>query len=307
MDKIKNIMFIGVTFVLYTGCGDFPTPGKKSIYEMVAQRETEIYIKEEKVKHEELKETFKEEPFNESERYDKKYNQLVKQYKFLEDNLKSFKDFLERYPLAILFGGINYAMTLDEMKQKIKARFSAMKKNGLIISRDEFKKVEKNYFTVKPDQDLSRIWGGEYFIKEISKSKYLREKYDVPNYVIVADDPNHIKIKLDFDIEMFPMAITLENATIYFVKIVGIPSALSTKVKKDLSETSFNDFSSEGNIILDNKTGKYYVVDTEFKSFEWEIKSKRIRDMLEYTQNRFLYLNNNMTNYIYDIDLRMKK
>ena len=298
MDKIKKVMLTGVIFVLYTDCGNFKTPQKKSIYEILAQRYAKEYVEESK------RLLFPGETFNENELYKKKYNELVNQYKRLEDNLTGFKNFLESYHLVTLFGGINYAMTLDEMKKKIKAKFSEMK----IISKDEFKKIEKIYFTEKPDTDITRIWGGEYLKSKINESEYLQEKYDVPKYVIVADDdPDHIKVKFDFGIEMFPMAIVLENATIYFVKIVGVPAGLSSTVKFDLSPIGFDDFSDPGNIIREKNTNMYYVVDTEFKSFKWDIKSEKIRNMLEYTRKRFLYLNNNIYNYIYDIDLSVKK
>ncbi len=300
MNKIRKAILTGVTFVLYTGCGDFQTPQKRPIYEILAQRGAQEYVEKRK------RLLFSGETFNENELYKKKYNELVSQYKRLENNLTGFKNFLKRYSLVTLFGGINYAMTLDEMEKKIKAKFSEMKKNGLIMSKDEFKKIEKIYFTEKPDTDLTRIWGGEYLKSKINESEYLQGKYDVPKYVIVADDKNRIKVKFDFGIEMFPMAITLENATIYFVKIVGVPAGLSSTVKADLSPIGFNDFSDPGNIIREKNTNMYYVVDTEFKSFKWDIKSEKIRNMLGYTRKRFLYLNNDIFNYIYDMDLSVK-
>ncbi len=300
MDKIKTIMLIGGILVLYTGCGHFQTPEKKSIYEILAQRDAQAQVIEDR----EL--LYKGMPFNEDEEYNKEYNRLVVLYKDFEDNLEEFKDSLESWSWATLFCGINYIMTLDEMKKKVEVKFREMKNKGLIVSRDEFEKIEKIYFTEKPSDNLSRIWGGEYLKGKINESKYLQEKYDVPNYVIVADDdPDHIKVKLYFGNLMFPMPTSLKNASVYFIKIVGTPSALL--VKDDLSPIGFTDFSDPGNIIRDKKTGKYYVIDTEFKSFEPKIKSSRMYNMLIYTRKRFRHLNNNIHNYIYDIDLSVKK
>ncbi len=310
MNKIRNIVFIGVTFIFYTGCGDFKTPQKTSIYEILAQQDAQKSVIEERRLRENLEQMYKGMPFNEDEKYNRQYTKLVNQYKRLENNLTGFKNFLKRYSLVTLFGGINYTMTLNEMGQKIKEKFSEMKKNGLIMSRDEFKKIEKIYFTEKPSTDLTRIWGEEYLKSKINESEYLQGKYDVPKYVIVADNKNRIKVKFDFGIEMFPMIIALENATIYFVKIVGVRSAFSSTVKADLSPIGFDDFSDPGNIIREKNTNMYYVVDTEFKSFKWDIKSEEIRNMLGYTRKRFLYLNKKILGdkfyYIYDIDLSVK-
>jgi len=342
MDKIKTIMLIGGILVLYTGCGHFQMSEKKSIYEILAQqyvakskrlwerlwsgtifaKEKPIYeilaqqdAKQYVVRRKRLFATRKRwllgEKFNENELYRKEYNELVESYKVFEYELEEFKEIEEQDPLAILFGGIHYTMTLDEMKERIKAQFSEMKKKGLIISKDEFEKIEKNYFT--SHSDLTRIWGGEYLKGKINESEYLRRNYDVPKYVIVADDPNRIKVNIYFN-EMFPLLRDLEHDSIYFIKIVGTPSAFLPIVRADLVPIGFDDFSGPGNIILDDKTGTYYVVDTEIKSFKRRtvanLKDKfayaELKDELEYFRKRFLYLNNNITNYIYDMDLSVK-
>lgn len=331
-------MLIGGILVLYTGCGHFQTSEKKSIYEMLAQqyvakskrlweilwsgtifsKEKAIYeilaqrdAQERVITEEFFYKLFKEtEIFNKNEEYNRQYIKLVEKYKNYEGNLKVLKKHLEQYPLITLFGGIDYTMTLNEMGKKIKEKFSEMKKNGWIISKDEFKKIEKNYFTEKPSNNLSRIWGVEYLKGKINKSEYLQGKYDVPKYVIVADDPDHIKVKLYFGNLRFPILSSLENATIYFIKIVGVPAGLSFEVKFDLSPIGFDDFSDPGNIIREKNTNMYYVVDTELKSFKREVNNPQLKDMLEYTRKRFLYFNKkilNYFNYTYDINLSVKK
>ncbi len=304
MDKIRNIMFMSVTFVLYTGCGHFQTSEKTPIYDILAQQYARKFV-----------EGFwpKPELFDENEEYSKEYNKLVEKYKNYEDNLEAFRKHLarEQYPLMILRGGIDYTMTLDEMRQKIKEKFSEIKKKGLIISKDEFKKIEKNYFTIRKHEDLTRIWGREYLKGKINNSEYLQKRYDVPNYVIVADDdPDHIKLKLQFS-TLFPTFGHLENATIYFIKIIGKPSAFSYEVKVNLRGISYADFASDSNVIRDNKTGKYYIVDTGTDSFKIEGMPSRVNAMLEYATERFLYLNKKILggklNYTYDINLSVKK
>lgn len=304
MHKIKNIMLIGVTFILYTSCG------YSQVYKILAKRDAQRAVKKIKYRYEFFSKKPKK-PFNQAEEYDRQYNKLVKLYKSYEDNLEGLKKELKDYPVATLFGGINYTMTLDEMKEKVRKTFIKMKEKGLIISNDEFEKIKKNYW--KSRGDLSRIWGREYLMRKINKSKELQKKYDVPNYVIVADDPNHIEVKIDFSNDLFPMVQWLENASLHFVTIDGRPAAFEPKVRSDLKVTGFHDFSGPDNVIygspMNDKTGtnKFYVVDTELKSFKSGVEYKELENELHYTWKRFLHFNNDINHYIYDIDLSIKK
>jgi hypothetical protein len=118
---------------------------------------------------------------------EKKYAELLVTYKNYEENLEQIKDL----PEASVWGGINYAMSLDEMKQKIKETFHEMKEKGLIVARDEFEHIKGNYYALFTD--LTRIWGGEYLKRKINESSSLRSKYDVPQYIIILDDHNSCK------------------------------------------------------------------------------------------------------------------
>ncbi len=199
-----------------------------------------------------------------------------------------------------MWGGINYAMSLEEMIQAVREVFNAIQKEGLIISKDAFKKIEDKYFTPNPHTNLTRIWGAKYLKRKINESDYLRSNYAVPNYVIVTDDPSMIKVKLNFGNEWCPSIDDLENATIYFDKIIGIPVTIATT--NDIGAKSgigYNDFSGSQNVIYDTRDGKRYIIDTEDKSFKIPI-DQAVQPLLSYAAKRFSYLNNDIVSYTFE-------
>ena len=233
--------------------------------------------------------------------FEKYYVELLEKYKEYEGHLAEVK----HVPEASLWGGINYAMTLEEMKQKIKATFSGMKRNGLIVSKNEFEGIKDKYFN-SPRTDLNRIWGVEYLKNKISESPTLSKKYDVPQYIIVVDDPHKISVKISFFSEFFPSVNALNNGEIYFENIKGTKVASwNSSAVNDIgikSGIGYDDFSDPGNIIRQSGIGKYYIVDTEYKSFKIKMNSY-LRGILEYASERFIYLNHEEYVQTYEFDL----
>lgn len=229
---------------------------------------------------------------------DEEQRTFVKYYQELDTILlEHSKD-----PLISPFGGINYAMTLDKMKLITEKKFNTLKKQGLIISEKEFEKIKDQYFTEHHHNDLSRIWGSEYLKDKINKSKELNGKYDTPSYIIVTGDPNKIKVKLWFDVR-FPVIGFIKNATIYFKKITGEPVGCDDEVKKDIGEGTVIDYHDlcSGGItasnwrqnynVLQESTGKRYIVDTEFSSFSVTIRPQELNTALHYGSKKFSYYN----------------
>ncbi len=228
-------------------------------------------------------------------------NSLIKYYKnyenYLENNQK--KEALKNMPILMIGGGLNYMMTLEEMKQKIKEKFSAMKKNGLIISKADFGKIKNKYFVPTGNNDLSRLWGAEYLKNRISTSPNLSKKYDVPGYIIVVDNPKLISVKIGLEHRFFPLVSLLENGMIYFEKIAGerVAGAITSNADIDIGKVSgigYADFSDKGNIILNSENHKEYIVDTEIKSFDFDriITESKVGVVLDYLALKFRYLNN---------------
>jgi hypothetical protein len=295
MNKSKHKNLFILTLITLTVLPMY-TAEKKPLYEILARQETEKWFQNEKMVHE----------FPSTAEREETYQKLIKEYQFYEAHLEKIKT----NPLASIWGGINYAMTLDEMKQKIREKFNEMKKQGLIISKNKFEKIKNKYWTTlrypSAAHDLTRIWGIDYLKNKIDESKFLRDKYDVPNYVIVADDPTNIKVKVYFLNRNYPVVNSLENASLYFENIIGKRAASRNLQDLDIGRASgigYDDFSDPGNIIFDEKTGKYYVVDTEYKSFKIPIGSK-LKYLLEYAANRFNYLNPDLgISYTFELNL----
>ena len=223
-----------------------------------------------------------------------------------EKKRKTLRKNLEKHPSAYIFGEINYDMTLEEMKQKIREKLNTMKKRGLLISKEEFKKIKNVYFDY-PFTNITRIWGIEYLKKKINESEYLRKKYNVPGYVIVVDDISDIKIELDFYNSDFPSYFfkSPENAAVYFENINGT-SSYQADLIEDLLPIGFVDFMGTGNIRQEKESGKYYIIDTERKSFKIPVKNHDLRKFILYSSAKFKHLNNLPLTYGITVDLKLQ-
>lgn len=151
-------------------------------------------------------------------------------------------------------GGLSYAMTLDEMTDAIKSKLDFLYCKGKIITREQFKKYDKNKWFFKKD-NLTRIWGAEYLADHFAQNK--KHGYKVPDYIIVVDDLKKVQIKVFFW-PYFPAFARIKGA-IYAQKINGSPAA-----DADVG-FGFTDYTGP-NILKDTK-GDYYVIDTEYRSF----------------------------------------
>ncbi|MCK9543010.1 MAG: hypothetical protein M0R03_13365 [Novosphingobium sp.] len=227
-----------------------------------------------------------------SEYSKKDYERLLTQYKSYENKLQ----YIQKEPKISIFGHINYNMSLDQMKEKTNEIFQKFKQDGLIISKSEFEKVKNDYF-YKQYSDLTRIWGIEYLKDSINKSKFLSDRYATPDYIIVADNPEEITVELNFFNNKFAIVSTLKDAKFYLKNIKGSKAAYDYHEYIGISSgIGFSDFSDPGNIIMDEETGKYYIVDTEFKSFTIELDHK-LKELLNYAKERFSYLNKDALKY----------
>jgi len=294
--KNNKKIIVALGFMLSIGGGVFNNTWAMEqqvpIYEILAKKKVEERkeLREEQV-------AFGSKPFD----FEKYYVELLEKYKTYERELQQIK----HMPEASLWGGINYSMTLEEMKQKIKATFSDMKKKGLIVSKDEFEGIKDKYFNF-PRTDLNRIWGVEYLKNKISASQYLSKNYDVPQYIIIVDNPRKISVKISFFSEIFPSVNELNNGEIYFENIKGTEVASwNSSAVNDIgikSGIGYDDFSDPGNIIRQSGINKYYIVDTEYKSFKIKMNSY-LREILEYASERFIYLNHGEYVQTYEFDL----
>lgn len=254
-------------FLFFPATTNFAMELKDPIYIVLAKKDAKTNAKE----------------FNSDEKAE--YEKLYPQYEQHEKGLNKIK----QAPEASMWGGINYTMTLTEMQQKVEEKFNELKKNKLILSKDQFEPIKDKYFL--PRSNLTRVWGTDYLRSKINFSEMLRNKYDVPNYVIVLDNPNKASVNISFENEYFPQVFEVENGSIYFEKIMGTGiSSWACPAVQDIGTKSgigYNDFSDAGNIIMQEGTNKNYIVDTEEKSFK--IRSLTI-NLLVYAWTRFRHL-----------------
>ncbi len=226
--------------------------GEQPLYKIIANTVAEGY-----------KRIYKE------EKYKKKYATLVSIYRDYEDNWDTYKKKLDgekHWAKQLIGGNFNYAMTLDEIKQIIKDKFVAMKRKGLIISKDEYEKIKSSYIN-RPSTNLTRIWGADWLKTGIELHK--NKDYDVPGYKIVSCNPNSINVILFIGNARFPIAARLKEAFIDFVKIIGPPAGSGPHpLPRKLGYVDLGaSLAKAANIRKETSTGKYYIVDTEMKSF----------------------------------------
>lgn len=215
--------------------------------------------------------------------------QKIERYALLDSMVPT----LAYEPLASLWGGIHYGMSLQEMKQSVNALFHAMHAEGKIISRTDFEKIKEDYYAEssrRAQKDLSRLWGAFYLKDSINKSDDLASRYDVPDYLIVSDG-QIIEVEFIFH-PTWPIVWHIKNASLYFKRVKGVFSDDRIMHKRDIGYPSgigFRDFFDRGNVMRDLHTGKYYVVDTEFKSFRIAVPDL-MKELCEYASKKFMHL-----------------
>jgi hypothetical protein len=242
-----------------------------------------------------------------------KEQELVRYFTSQEEALMQ----LQKNPSISLFGGINYGMTYSQMKKSIEEKFNNINQAGKIVTQKRFEEIKDFYYTDHADAwsrfesqsktnpilfDLTRIWGAEYLKSKMKESSNLAYDYDTPEYVIVNEDPKNITVSLWFE-SRFPVVSTLIHGKIYFKRIIGKPIGGSEKVQNEIGEgttvnyvdlptgkVTWENERQHNNIIQEEETGKIYIVDTEFSSFETDLKTEEIQ-ALHYGAKKFSYQN----------------
>lgn len=254
-------------------------PSKEIVERLITKKETEIKEAQKEYGASSLKSPFASSSTS-------LYRQFYPTY---EQAITNKPDQFPTYPVT---GGINYLMSLEQIKKIIIKKFQQLYQDNKIIDKKTFAQMNQKLWFFKGNS-LTRIWGAEYLTKKFKENS--RNTMKVPEYIIVTDDLNAIKIDI-FLGTGFPILATIENGTIYAEKIEGTEIA---KKGSNIVGYGYTDYSSPGNIIQ-TQEGNYYIVDTEYKSFYdglpetvWlknDLGGPRI--LSEYLYNRFKLLNN---------------
>lgn len=218
-------------------------------------------------------------------------------YKEYDKLLQAKKDQLLRLPIVGLGGGLHFGMSPEDMQKVIKQRFCLMQEKGKVIPPATFESIKDEYYTSAPgiQTDLTRIWGADY-LKHAFK-RFSMQEYAVPEFIIVTDNPKRMLVTMLDSNKYVPLIKHLRNGRIYFKNIQGesaIPHRGGRRSElPELKKIGFGDFTDPGNVRL--MEGKKYVIDTEFKSFQQEIKKDHLLpqsagDTLEYAKKRFKLL-----------------
>ena len=235
------------------------------------------------------------------ETYDKEYREVyaktIKKFREYERDWEQYKETLkDTFPLFMaLTGGLNYAMTLDEIKEIVKEKFVTMNHKRLVISRDEYERSKDKFFDF-PRLNLTRIWGAQYLKKSIDEGGV--KGYNTPGYVIVTDNPEAIRIKVSFDSDMAPVIDSLEDrkAFIVFEKIEGSPVGDSSDLLRRFEYVDLGpEMRKRYNVLEKKGTGIRYVVDTDPGSFKYEAYTEgRLAEdsFAYYAFKKFRHLNN---------------
>lgn len=199
---------------------------------------------------------------------------------------------LKYLPSSKIAGGLNWSMSYEQMKNKIKTKFIELKNNGNLISKsnfnEKFKKVgHKNLKQIYIDSsgkrwiklnenNLTRVFGSEYVKSKINPTI----KFNAPKQLIVLNNLNSIDIKVSINFRnlnsyskiysmpfLFPILKEIESGFILSEYIEDTqPVALKLKNNLFLCKLGFIDFKND-NILRRRSDDTLWITDCEMFSF----------------------------------------
>ena len=195
-------------------------------------------------------------------------------------------------------GGLQWSMSLGNIHSHVQKKFEDLRKSGILLFRSEFERREDRekfrpagriYRAGQRNNDLTRIWGAEYLRKKLEEE----ELYRVPRFILIVEDRvKSLSVKLwdGGSKSLFITSIEPDQGEIVVENVSrGKPDAWSAK-HKWLLRLGYVDFSDPGNI-LQGEDGKYYIVDTEWKSLDGVLERsgepRKIGLLREYAATRF--------------------
>lgn len=266
----------------------YASSSQKPVYQILAEKEAKAFIEREREVadiHLELNPSWKLSSFEEKtkefseknqeyERFLNGYRQNFQQEIKNESDQKIKKFYLDvlrivKGDLRTLAGGIDYTMSLDEMKKVVQDTFAKMKNKSKAahehlvkkesLTKEEFEKIKNDlHATIISSQEFSKIKGYYYGPSALDRAwvaEYLREKikknndkmFAVPHWLIVTKDHNPIKVIVKFTEGVgFPWVFEFKkdqfdpgNADLYFENIEG--EAVANKFEGPLRQYGYID------------------------------------------------------------------
>jgi hypothetical protein len=170
-------------------------------------------------------------------------------------------------------GGIKLSIDTDEIDSLVQEKFLQLRINGLLLTRSEFEQREDVAKFRKPgkdqNDDLTRLWGAEYLRKKLLGN----EQYSVPRFFIIVEDGAK---KIPVTVIKTYNSLLISKCDTAFAEVVVEnmvdTRATCTKEKHGwLEKIGYVDYADSGNI-REGRNGKFFVVDTEWKSLDGVIK-----------------------------------
>ena len=224
-----------------------------------------------------------------------------------------------------LTGNITYMMDDEQLKKVIRTKLSEWRANGILITNEEFMKLEPSKYhfqlskfllPINKYADVTRIFGAEY-LRDIFERDGVADQVNVPNYKLVVPDLNNITAIITSKNEVGSEEMLVWRGVLgklYADKIIGSPYTLpileeiqklkgvmksvmkwdrTTKYPRgdhiqSMANSVYNDY---GIGIGDNALGDNIIKADKLYFIDTELKSFKCEypknDMTEYMQDRF--------------------
>lgn len=248
-----------------------------------------------------------------------KHNTTIRTvYQNYENNIDRINNFLSRkiveYPLAQLYGGLNYAMDITQVKTHLFVLFKQIFDRGDLISGEDFDlNYNKDIWYYRKQNDLTKVWGNLYLESMFSSNNNLN-MFAVPRFKIVVDDINSFSVSIFKMNPICPIITNIDGGHIVYENIAG-NDVTSKAINNRLSHVGIMNNSKKVNIIqrislYEGNNNKYYVMDTKMKHFEIDLKTfkyKQMQKLLFYLRERFDYVTRDENNYkglYYDVSIK---
>lgn len=265
-------------------------------------------------------------PFNDEQIQHKdhlKSMEMAQNYLFIQDVHSNIQS--NCLPSSEIAGGLNWSMNHEQMKNKIRTKFTELKESDNLISISDFenqfeKDGHKNFNPIFKDSNgkrwiklnennLTRVFGSEYVKSKLDPTI----RFNAPKQLIILEDDNNINVKVSFNFRniddyskiysmpyLFPILKEIENGFI-LSEYIEDTRPVATKLKNNpfLSRLGFIDFKHD-NILHKKSDNTLWITDCEMFSFF------SCRPELSYEEKKefFTYNEINYDNYNFQLASR---
>ncbi len=196
----------------------------------------------------------------------------------LERKLRADRPYFTTLDSHETVGGLSRTMSDDEIHAFVQAKFDQLRADGILVTRSEFERCKppvpfrtlgKIYRPGQRSGRLDRLWGAEYLRKHLSpEGPYRAPRF----YVVIEDSVRTLPVFLvDVGYHLAISNFDTAHGEILAEEIQGEPVCDETH-EGPLKKVEYSDFNGNDNI-LKSADGSFYIVDTEWCSFRYSLRS----------------------------------